>query len=192
MPSLKFEPVVICPDAPSPAAVEKIEQASSAKFFSGTARRRGQMRLRLPLERICAQYGFGFFAPEKSKSVSSTAKRQGGLSRGKLGPPCPCFAYFCTNKSRPSPGRRANKAFSKGPATPTGDCKLSPTGQAYRLCLCKRPRPAARRPPAWPKNLLSAFLGGKAAPRRARMARKKRFRLVNLPVLRYDKGSTPS
>ena len=57
---------------------------------------------------------------------------------------------------------------------------------------CKRPRPAARRPPAWPKNLLSAFLGGKAASCRARMARKKRFRLVNPPVLRYDKGSTPS
>jgi len=44
------------------------------------------MRRRLPLERICAQYGFGFFAPEKSKSVSSTAKRQRGLSRGNLSP----------------------------------------------------------------------------------------------------------
>ena len=44
----------------APAAVEKIEQASSAKIFSGTARRWGQMRLRLPLERICAQYGFVF------------------------------------------------------------------------------------------------------------------------------------
>ena len=28
----------------APAAVEKIEQASSAKIFSGTARRMGQMR----------------------------------------------------------------------------------------------------------------------------------------------------
>ena len=63
----------------APVAVEKIEQASSAMIFSGTARRMGQMRLRLPLERICAQYGFGFFAPEKSKSVSSTAKRQRGI-----------------------------------------------------------------------------------------------------------------
>ena len=41
MPSLKFEPEVICPDGPSPAAVEKIEQASSAMIFSGTARRQG-------------------------------------------------------------------------------------------------------------------------------------------------------
>ena len=71
----------------APAAVEKIEQASSAKFFSGTARRWGQMRLRLPWERICAQYGFGFFDNEKSKFVASTAKRQRGLSRGKFGPP---------------------------------------------------------------------------------------------------------
>ena len=61
MPSLWVERAAICPDGPSPAAVEKIEQASSAKIFSGTARRWGQMRLRLPLERICAQYGFGFF-----------------------------------------------------------------------------------------------------------------------------------
>ena len=111
MPSLKFEPEAICPDGPSPAAgeagrgcgaerrqrrmqrggapvaVEKIEQASSAKIFSGTARRWGQMRPRLPLERICAQYGFRFFFPEKSKSVASAAKRQEGLSRGKPGPP---------------------------------------------------------------------------------------------------------
>ena len=71
----------------APAAVEKIEQASSAKIFSGTARRWGQMRPRLPLERICAQYGFRFFATEKSKFVASTAKRQEGLSRGKPGPP---------------------------------------------------------------------------------------------------------
>ena len=44
------------------------------------------MRLRLPLERICAQYGFGFFDREKSKSVASTAKRQEGLSRGNVSP----------------------------------------------------------------------------------------------------------
>ena len=46
-------------------------------------RRRVGRNLRLsrtdPVERICAQYGFGFFAPEKSKSVSSTAKRQRGI-----------------------------------------------------------------------------------------------------------------
>ena len=67
MPSLRVEQAAICPDGPSPAtgrgrgcgaerrqwrmqrggapaAVEKIEQASSAKIFSGTARRMGQMR----------------------------------------------------------------------------------------------------------------------------------------------------
>ena len=85
----------------APAAVEKIEQASSAKIFSGTARRWGQMRLRLPLERICAQYGFRFFNREKSKFVASTAKRQGGLSRGKLGPLCPVLLPFAGAKGRP-------------------------------------------------------------------------------------------
>ena len=49
------------------------------------------MRLRLPLERICAQYEFRFFFLEKSKSVSSTAKRQEGLSRGNSSP----LTRFC-------------------------------------------------------------------------------------------------
>ena len=152
MPSLKFEPVVICPDAPSPAAVEKIEQASSAKFFSGTARRRGQMRLRLPLERICAQYGFGFFAPEKSKSVSSTAKRQRGLQRGKLGSPLPCFASFCRSKRKAPAASGVNYAFAKGSTPPIGDHKLSLARQAHSLGLCKRPRPAGRRNENMPRQ----------------------------------------
>ena len=95
-------------------AVEKIEQASSAKIFSGTARRWGQMRLRLPLERICAQYGFRFFSPEKSKSVASTAKRQRGLQRGKPGSPLPCFASFCRSKRKAPAASGANYAFAKG------------------------------------------------------------------------------
>ena len=70
----------------APAAVEKIEQASSAKIFSGTARRWGQMRLRLLLERICAQYGFGFFVQEKSKFVSSTASDRKGFVKGESVP----------------------------------------------------------------------------------------------------------
>ena len=55
----------------------------------------------IPLERICAQYGFGFFAPEKSKFVASAAKRQEGLSRGKPGSPLQtpltlsCAGYEC-------------------------------------------------------------------------------------------------
>ena len=108
----------------APAAVEKNEQASSAKFFSGTARRRGQMRPQLPLERICAQYGFGFFAPKKSKSVSSTAKRQRGLSRGKLGSPLPCFASFCTHKRNAPAASRTGFAPCKINAPPLGDHNL--------------------------------------------------------------------
>ena len=92
----------------APVAVEKIEQASSAMIFSGTARRWGQMRPRLPLERICAQCGFRFFSPEKSKSVASTAKRQRGLQRGKPGFPLPCFASFCRSKRKAPAASGAN------------------------------------------------------------------------------------
>ena len=49
------------------------------------------MRLRLPWERICAQYGFRFFIQEKSKSVSSTASDRKGLVKGESVP----FALFC-------------------------------------------------------------------------------------------------
>ena len=37
-------------------------------------------------------------------------------------------------------------------------------GEPYRLRLCKRPRPAARRPPAWSKISFTAFYGRKAGP----------------------------
>jgi len=84
----------------------------------------------IPLERICAQYGFGFFAPEKSKFVASAAKRQEGLSRGKPGSPLPCFASFCRSKRKAPAASGANYAFAKGPATPMGDCKLASAGQA--------------------------------------------------------------
>ncbi|MBD9108542.1 MAG: hypothetical protein EGQ05_05820 [Ruminococcaceae bacterium] len=92
----------------APAAVEKIEQAGSAKIFSGTARRWGQMRLRLPWERICAQYGFEFFAPEKSKFVSSTASDRKGFVKGESVPLDPLLPPFGGAKGGP---RRAGVQF---------------------------------------------------------------------------------
>ena len=83
------------------AAVEKIEQASSAKIFSGTARRWGQMRLRLPWERICAQYGFRFFIQEKSKFVSSTASDRKGLVKGESVPLDRVLPTFARTKVGP-------------------------------------------------------------------------------------------
>ena len=85
----------------APAAVEKIEQASSAKIFSGTARRWGQMRLRLPWERICAQYGFRFFIQEKSKFVSSTASDRKGLVKGESVPLDRVLPTFARTKVGP-------------------------------------------------------------------------------------------
>ncbi len=86
-------------------AVEKIEQASSAKIFSGTARRWGQMRLRLPWERICAQYGFRFFIQEKSKFVSSTVSDRKGLVKGEAVPLDRILVPFVRTKG--TPPRRA-------------------------------------------------------------------------------------
>ena len=80
----------------------------------------GQIRPRLPLERICAQYGFRFFDREKSKSVASAAKRQRGLQRGKLGSPLPCFASFCRSKRNAPAASRTGFAPCKIFATPLG------------------------------------------------------------------------
>ena len=113
----------------------------------GGGRGKGPMRLWLPLERICAQYGVRFFFPEKSKFVASTAKRQRGLQRGKPGSPLPCFASFCRSKRKAPAASGANYAFVKGSVTPTGDHnlglifllptflhrKVPPGGEPYRL-----------------------------------------------------------
>ena len=52
------------------------------------------MRRRLPLERICAQYEFGFFAPEKSKFVSSTASDRKGFVKGEARSPLTVFCLL--------------------------------------------------------------------------------------------------
>ena len=137
----------------APVAVEKIEQASSAKIFSGTARRRGQIR-RGYLWSASVRSTDLFFPIIEGKTifVSSTAKRQRGLQRGKLGSPLPCFASFCRSKRKAPAASGVNYAFAKGSTPPIGDHKLSPAGQAHSLGLCKRPRPAGRRNENMPRQ----------------------------------------
>ena len=65
MPSLWVERAAICPDGPSPAAVEKIEQASSAMIFSGTARRWGQMLPQATFEAHLCAVRIWIFRPRK-------------------------------------------------------------------------------------------------------------------------------
>ena len=83
---------------------------------------------------ICVQYGFRFFGYEKSESVSSAAKHQRGLQRGKPGSPLPCFASFCRSKRKAPAASGANYAFAKGSATPTGEKKFGIKGVAVRGC----------------------------------------------------------
>ena len=76
--------------------------------------------LRLPWERICAQYGFRFFVGEKSKSVSSTAS-----DRGLGAKPQACFGSFYTSKRNAAAASRTNSVYYK--TCPTeGDYKLLP------------------------------------------------------------------
>ena len=121
------------------------------------------MRLRLPLERICAQYGFRFFFPEKSKSVASAVKRQEGLSRGKPGPPGPYFGSFCTHKRNAPAASRTGFAPCKINAPPLGDHnlglifllptfhhrKVGPRRRAVLTKPCTRLRPAEGEMKLW-------------------------------------------
>ena len=75
-------------------------------------------------ERICAQYGFGFFAPEKTKFVASKAKRQRGLSRGKPGPLDRIFGSFCTHKRNTTAASRTDYAFVKRLRGAEGEMEL--------------------------------------------------------------------
>ena len=59
------------------------------------------MRLRLPWERICAQYGFRFFIQEKSKFVSSTASDRKGLVKGESVPLDRVLPTFARTKVGP-------------------------------------------------------------------------------------------
>ena len=90
------------------------------------------MRPRLPLERICAQYGFRFFWEEKSKSVASAAKRQRGLSRGNSSPLTVFWFLLYAQKERPG-------------------------GEPYRFCTLQNQCPAARRPQSWPNISFTYF-----------------------------------
>ena len=113
-----------CSEAEHPQRSKKSSKRAARRLFRAPQGGRGRCCRRLPLERICAQYGFRFFIQEKSKSVASTAKRQRGLQMGKPGSPLPCFASFCRSKRKAPAASGANYAFAKGSATPTGDHKL--------------------------------------------------------------------
>ena len=60
----------------------------------------------------------------KTAFVSSTAKRQRGLQRGKLGSPLPCFASFCRSKRKAPAASRTGFAPCKINAPPLGDHNL--------------------------------------------------------------------
>ena len=107
----------------------KNRASEQRKDFFGHRKAVGADTPWLPLERICAQYGFGFFSPEKSKFVASTAKRQRGLQRGKPGSPLPCFASFCRSKRKAPAASGANYAFAKGPAAPAGEKNCDKRGR---------------------------------------------------------------
>ena len=71
----------------------------------------------LPLERICAQYGFGFFAPEKSKFVSSTASDRKGFVKGESVPLDRILVPFVRTKG--TPRRRAVQIMPLQKPAPT-------------------------------------------------------------------------
>ena len=96
------------------------------------------MRLRLLLERICAQYGFGFFIQEKSKFVSSTASDRKGFVKGESVPLDRVLPTFARTKVGP---RREGvlttplqKAARRRRRSQTGPCRIGEIKPNHSLC----------------------------------------------------------
>ena len=126
----------------APVAVEKIEQASSAKIFSGTARRMGQMRPRLPWERICAQYGRCF-----ASFVSSTASDRKGFVKGEAVPLDRILVPFVRTKGTPPRRAVLTMPLQKAPRRRRQDEIWYKGGRGARVrdYIFPRGNPAGRR-----------------------------------------------
>ena len=117
----------------APVAVEKIEQASSAKIFSGTARRMGQMRPRLPWSVSVRS------TDDASASfVSSTASDRKGFVKGESVPLDRILVPFVRTKG--TPRRRAvqimplQKAARRRRRSQTGPRRIGEIKPSHSLC----------------------------------------------------------
>ena len=102
------------------------------------------------LKPICVQYGRLF--RRKMPFVSSTAKRQRGLQKGKLGSPLPCFASFCRSKRNAPAASRTGFAPCKINAPPLGDHHLGLIKILLPAFFIEKP-PAARPPTNQPNKI---------------------------------------
>ena len=139
--------------APPPQRSKKSSKRAARRFFRAPQGGGGKYAAATFGAHLCAVTDLFFPIIEgKTIFVSSTAKRQRGLQRGKPGSPLPCFVSFCRSKRKAPAASGVNYAFAKGSTPPIGDHKLSPAGQAHSLGLCKRPRPAGRRNENMPRQ----------------------------------------
>ena len=107
----------------APVAVEKIEQASSAKIFSGTARRRGQIR-RGYLWSASVRSTDLDFSPQKNPNPYPAQLSVKGVCKGEsLVPLCPVLLPFAGAKGRP-PRRAVLIKPCKRPCPAEGEMKL--------------------------------------------------------------------
>ena len=121
------------------AAVEKIEQASSAKIFSGTARRRGQIR-RGYLWSASVRSTDLDFSPQKNLNPYPAQLSVKGVCQGGSSVPLD----------------RVLPTFAR--------TKVGPRRVGVLTKPCKRPRDADRRLQIWSKISFTAFHGRKAGP----------------------------
>ncbi len=84
------------------------------------------MRQRLPLERICAPYGFVFLLPQKNNIRIQRSQASMGFAMGKARFPFALF-WFLLQEQKKRPGGEPYKLrHAKNFATPIGDSKLLP------------------------------------------------------------------
>ena len=118
----------------APAAVEKIEQASSAKIFSGTARRRGQIR-RGYLWSASVRSTDLFFPiiyREKQHSYPAQLSVKGVCKGESLVPLCPVLLPFAGAKGRPPRRAVLTMPLQKAPRRRRATTNWPPAAGDYR------------------------------------------------------------
>ena len=128
----------------APAAVEKNEQASSAKIFSGTARRRGQIRCGYLWSASVRSTDLDF-SPQKNLNPYPAQLSVKGVCKGEsLVPLCPVLLPFAGAKGRPprravltmplqkAPRRRRRLQIGPPPQATTGHNKNCPKSTQKR------------------------------------------------------------
>ena len=105
-----------CSEAEHPQRSKKSSKRAARRYFRAPQGGGGRCCRRLPLKRICAQYGFGFFAPKKLNPYPAQLSVKGDCQGGSPVPLDRILVPFVRTKG--TPRRRAVQALHPAKSMP--------------------------------------------------------------------------